>query len=122
MRNFINYYNISFQNFFFHKIIEEIISSSLVKLDKYPDFEIEEEYPHKIRNFTTKQEIVMIETVDGYIAKFDKDRKEIMHVIVARQFNEYEKGDGIKHIDNNKKNYDAWNLKVTKKSKAKLKR
>ena len=102
--------------------MEETYSNSFVKLDIYPDFEIEEEYPHKIRNITTKEEIVMKKTVDGYIAKFDDDRKEFMQAIVARQFNEYEKGDEIKHIDNNKLNYDVWNLKVIKKSKAKDKK
>ena len=82
-------------------------------LADYPDFEIENDFPHTIRNIETKEEVVFKETSSGVVAKFDEKTKEYMHKIVAKQFLRYEVGP-IKFDDGNKLNYDAYNLIVEK--------
>ena len=92
--------------------------SSFEKLVDYPDFEIEIDFPHTIRNIENKEEkVVFKETSSGVVAKFDEKTKEYMHKIVAKQFLKYEVGDQIKFENNNKLNYDVCNLIVEKTKK-----
>ena len=88
--------------------------SRFVKLADYPDFEIDDDFPHTIRNIETKEEVVFKETSSGVVAKFDEKTKEYMHKIVAKHFLKYEAGDQIKFEDGNKLNYDVCNLIVDK--------
>ena len=68
-------------------------SEMFSKLDHYPGYEILDDFPHTIRNIETKEEVPMIKTTSGYIAKFDEKTKEYMQKIVAKQFLEYNDGE-----------------------------
>ena len=92
-------------------------NSNYVELKHYPGFEIEEEFPHIIRNIKTKEEVPLKKTASGFIAKFDENTKEYIQQIVARQFLYYEKGDEIIFEDDDKLNYDVCNMDVIKKNK-----
>ena len=95
--------------------------SGYTKLVDYPEFEIEDDFPHKIRNIETKKEVEFKETSSGIVAKFNEKVKEYMHKIVAKQFLEFEAGDQINFDDGDKLNYDAWNLSVVKNKEKKKK-
>ena len=88
--------------------------SGYTKLVDYHDFEIENDFPHKIRNIETKQEVVFKETSSGTVAKFNDKVKEYIHKIIAKQFLEFEDGDQITFDDGDKQNYDVGNLNVVK--------
>jgi len=89
-------------------------SETFTKLDLHPGYEINDDFPHTIRNIETKDKVPMIKTTSGYIAKFDENTKEYMQKIVAKQFLEYNEGDKITFVDGDKLNYDVWNMKVIK--------
>ena len=93
-------------------------SEMFSKLDHHPGYEISDEFPHTIRNIETKEEVPLIKTTLGYFAKFDEKTKDNMQKIVAKQFLEYNDGDNITFVDEDKLNYNVWNLKVIKNKKS----
>ena len=99
--------------------MEKISTSEMFsKLDHYSGYEISDEFPHTIRNIETKEEVPLIKTTSGYVAKFDEKTKDYMQNIVAKQFLEFNDGDKLTFADEDKQNYDVWNLKMIKNKKS----
>ena len=61
-------------------------SETFTKLDLHPGYEINDDFPHTIRNIETKEEFPLIKTTSGYVAKFDEKTKDYMQKIVVTQF------------------------------------
>ena len=74
-------------------------------------FEIETEFPHRIRDIKTKNEVQFKKTANGVIARLNL-KNVYVHTLVAQQWLEYKDGMIIKFLDNDSSNYDVWNLDV----------
>jgi len=111
MRNLKIIITYFFQIFFSNKMSKVSDQVAFEPLKTISGFEIETEFPHRIRNIETKEEVPFKKTANGVIVRLNL-KNIYIHTLVAQQFLEYKDGMIIKFLDNDSSNYDVWNLDI----------
>ena len=92
--------------------MSQTTTGQFVEMKKFSDFEILNVEPFTIRKKSSKTEVIPRMTNGCYRVSLNKTRP-YLHQLIAQQFiSEYEDGDRVGFIDDNKTNISLSNLKI----------